>query len=45
MAALVKNATSLGIPEDILTPDFSIARCLDYYTDTVYDTFVVGREN
>jgi histidyl-tRNA synthetase len=33
-------AVDLGVPADILTLDFSIARGLDYYTGTVYETFL-----
>jgi histidyl-tRNA synthetase len=37
-------ATDLGVPVGILTLDFSIARGLDYYTGTVYETFLTDLE-
>lgn len=45
MDRLLKNAESLGMPPDRIRPDFTIARGLDYYTSTVYETFIAGKEN
>ena len=42
---LLKHAESLGMPAERLRPDFTIARGLDYYTSTVYETFIAGKEN
>src|SRR6185503_7220204 len=39
------SALALGMPEGRLRPNFRIARGLDYYTGTVYETLVTGREN
>jgi histidyl-tRNA synthetase len=44
LAAVVEAATQLGMPENRLVVDLAIARGLDYYTGTVYETFVTGRE-
>ncbi len=33
-----------GVPKDVLRVDLSIARGLDYYTGTVYETFLTGHE-
>jgi histidyl-tRNA synthetase len=41
---LLKHAESLGMPAGRLRPDFTIARGLDYYTSTVYETFIAGKE-
>jgi histidyl-tRNA synthetase len=38
------RARSLGVPETALKIDLSIARGLDYYTGTVYETFLDGHE-
>jgi histidyl-tRNA synthetase len=37
-------AVDLGVPAGILALDFSIARGLDYYTGTVYETFLTDLE-
>ena len=37
---LFATATSAGVPEDRLALDLSIARGLDYYTGTIYETFL-----
>ncbi len=37
---VVKNIYILGVPEENLKIDLSIARGLDYYTGTVYETFL-----
>jgi histidyl-tRNA synthetase len=44
LAVVIDGAGKLGMPSGRLVPDFSIARGLDYYTGTVYETFVRGRE-
>lgn len=36
---VVKNIRFFGVPDDNFKIDFSIARGLDYYTGTVYETF------
>jgi histidyl-tRNA synthetase len=41
---VVNSAMQLGFPAERLRIDFSIARGLDYYTGTVYETFIVGHE-
>ncbi|GAA2040183.1 histidine--tRNA ligase [Catenulispora yoronensis] len=41
---VVDSALQLGLPSERLRIDFSIARGLDYYTGTVYETFIVGNE-
>jgi histidyl-tRNA synthetase len=38
------RARALGVPESALAIDLSIARGLDYYTGTVYETFLTGHE-
>lgn len=45
LEALLHNAVHLGLPADRLAVDLSIARGLDYYTGTVYETFLTGRED
>ncbi len=40
LSDVVKYIRSLGIPEDYFTIDLKIARGLDYYTGTVYETFL-----
>jgi histidyl-tRNA synthetase len=40
----MEGASALGLAPDRLRPDFAIARGLDYYTGTVYETFVTGHE-
>lgn len=37
---VIKNAKLFGLPEDNLKVDLTIARGLDYYTGTVYETFL-----
>ena len=37
---VVKNMRLFGIPEKNIKVDLSIARGLDYYTGTVYETFL-----
>lgn len=41
---VIANAKAFGMTPGRLVPDFSIARGLDYYTGTVYETFVTGKE-
>jgi histidyl-tRNA synthetase len=43
--AVIENTIALGMPESRIRPNFAIARGLDYYTGTIYETFVVGKEN
>jgi len=38
LAAVVKNLAAFGVPEDHFAVDLAIARGLDYYTGTVYET-------
>ena len=40
LAAVYEGTLALGVPEDALRIDLSIARGLDYYTGTVYETFL-----
>jgi len=40
LADLLKAASAAGVPEDRLRLDVSIARGLDYYTGTIYETFL-----
>jgi histidyl-tRNA synthetase len=42
---ILTNAKALGMPDARIRPDFTIARGLDYYTGTVYETFVAGKED
>ncbi len=37
---VVKNIRLFGVPEKNFTVDLAIARGLDYYTGTVYETFL-----
>jgi len=37
---LVTNLAALGVPDDAFEVDLSITRGLDYYTGTVYETFL-----
>src|SRR5262249_52320564 len=39
---LAQVARAAGIPEERLRLDLSIARGLDYYTGTIYETFLLG---
>ncbi len=45
LQSVIDNALTLGMPEARIRPDFRIARGLDYYTGTVYETFVQGHED
>ena len=40
LSDVVKYIRSLGVPEEYFTIDLKIARGLDYYTGTVYETFL-----
>lgn len=42
---ILTNAKALGMPGNRIRPDFTIARGLDYYTSTVYETFIIGKED
>ncbi len=42
---VIQGVRSLGVPEDRFCIDLSIARGLDYYTGTVYETSLVGYES
>ena len=39
---VVKYLSAFGVPEDHFAVDLTIARGLDYYTGTVYETFMTG---
>ncbi len=45
LQTVIESALALGMPEARIQPDFRIARGLDYYTGTIYETFVVGHED
>jgi len=45
LSEVVDRALALGMPPERLVIDLSIARGLDYYTGTVYETFVTGHED
>jgi histidyl-tRNA synthetase len=45
LQSVIENAMTLGMPESRLRPDFRIARGLDYYTGTIYETFVQNHED
>ena len=40
LAELLKAVTAAGVPEERIRLDVSIARGLDYYTGTIYETFL-----
>jgi histidyl-tRNA synthetase len=42
---LITVATMAGIPEERLRLDLSICRGLDYYTGTIYETFLLDKED
>jgi histidyl-tRNA synthetase len=44
LETVLKSSKSLGLPENRIAPNFRIARGLDYYTGTVYETFITGKE-
>jgi histidyl-tRNA synthetase len=45
LRAVVDSAVALGMPAERVRPNFRIARGLDYYTGTVYETLIAAREN
>ena len=45
ITTVIDSTIALGMPEKRIRPNFAIARGLDYYTGTIYETFVVGSEN
>lgn len=45
LSDVVKNIRALGVPEGVFTVDLKIARGLDYYTGTVYETFLNNYRN
>ena len=45
LAAVLSYAGASGIPDAVLQLDLSIARGLDYYTGTVYETFLLDLPN
>jgi histidyl-tRNA synthetase len=45
LQTVIDNAVALGMPAERLRPNFAIARGLDYYTGTIYETFIRGKED
>ena len=45
LVTIIKYLRSFGINEQYFAIDLSITRGLDYYTGTVYETFIVGHED
>ena len=45
LRSVIDAAHALGMPPSRLVVDFRIARGLDYYTGTVYETFINGKES
>jgi histidyl-tRNA synthetase len=45
LQTVIDNAVALGMPAGRLQPNFAIARGLDYYTGTIYETFIRGKED
>lgn len=45
LAVVIQGARDLGMRADRVRPRFSIVRGLDYYTGTIYETFVSGKED
>lgn len=45
MQTVIEGVRSLGVPETQYCIDLSIARGLDYYTGTVYETTLIGYES
>jgi histidyl-tRNA synthetase len=43
LAQLLEIAKAAGVPEDNIRLDLSIARGLDYYTGTIYETFLLDK--
>ena len=44
LAEVVRCIRLFGVPDEFFCLDFSIVRGLDYYTGTVYETFITGHE-
>ncbi len=45
MTTVIEGVRSLGVPEEQYCIDLAIARGLDYYTGTVYETTLIGYES
>jgi histidyl-tRNA synthetase len=45
LQSVVDSTLALGMPAQRIRPNFAIARGLDYYTGTIYETFIVGSES
>ncbi len=45
LATVIKGVQDLGVPENRFCIDLSIARGLNYYTGTVYETTLIGHES
>jgi histidyl-tRNA synthetase len=45
LKGVIDSALALGMPEKRIRTNFAIARGLDYYTGTIYETFVIGSES
>jgi len=45
LQTVIDGMKRFGVPEKNFTVDLSIVRGLDYYTGTVYETFLAGHEN
>ena len=44
LSTVMEQAIGMGVDEASITSDLAIARGLDYYTGTVFETFVTGKE-
>ncbi len=44
LETVITGVRNLGVPEQLFCIDLSIARGLDYYTGTVYETTLIGHE-
>ena len=44
LETVINGVRNLGVRDDLFTIDLSIARGLDYYTGTVYETTLIGHE-
>jgi len=45
LRSVISGAKALGMPDKRLVVDFGIARGLDYYTGTTFETFIIGKES
>jgi histidyl-tRNA synthetase len=45
LQSVMDSTLALGMPARRIRPNFAIARGLDYYTGTIYETFIVGSES